>query len=80
MCGIYNALAHCCQIFVLVNPAPVHTAFERATEHQVKPDACAASIAFHKWMNHVHLNVLVCDFIESGFRHTLNRRNDSREV
>lgn len=26
-CGIDNALTHRCQIFILVNPTPVHTAF-----------------------------------------------------
>ena len=32
-------------------------------------DACAAPVAFHKWMGNIHLHVLVCYLVERRFRH-----------
>lgn len=77
---VADALAHCSEVFVLINLTPVHTEFQRALEHEVKPNACASSIAFHKRMCYVHFNVFIHDFVKGRFRHTLNHLERTWEM
>ena len=66
-------------IQVLVNSAPVHTALSERLRHQVKPDACAAPIAFHKRMNHAFISTYLSAISVAGPfpAYAFNGRNDS---
>lgn len=77
---VADALAHGSKVFVLINLTPVHTEFQRALEHEVKPNACASSIAFHKKMCYVHFNIFIHDFVKGRLRHTLNHLERTWEM
>src|SRR3712207_5707797 len=78
--AIRNTLTHGRQIFVLVYLTPINTSLERTLQHEVKPNAGAATITFHKRMRHVHFHIFVHYLVEGVFWHSLYRLQCSREV
>ena len=49
-------------------------------EYQIKPDTCAATVAFHKGMRHVHFHVFAHYLVECSFWHILDIRKNRREM
>ena len=74
---IGNAFAHGGEIIFFVDQAPVNAFFQILFQDQIEPDARASSIAFHKRMCDVHINVFSDNFFKRVFRHFFDIRKSS---
>ena len=74
--AVDDAPAHGVEIRLLIDLAPVNALLQTALEHQIKPDAGAASVALHEGVGDVHFHILVDYLVEAGLRHTLDGGQD----
>ena len=70
--AVDDAPAHGVEIRLFIDLAPVDALLQTALEHQIKPDAGAASVALHEGVGDVHFHIFVDYLVEAGLRHTLD--------
>ena len=75
-----DAFTHGFEVSVFVDSTPINTLGQRGFQHQIQPDAGAATVALHEGVRHIHFNIFVDDLIKGGLRHILNVGQNGVEI